>query len=117
MNPFDALATFVLGKIKEGLYAQWLKFLFEILFSAVVSFLFSCGSLLCAKAPAGVAIGFGMIWAAMAMVYLFRRETSRLTKGMLIALPGEEAGKEMNSNFQVIQKTDTKSEKDQEKKP
>lgn len=111
MNPFDALATFVLGKIKEGLYAQWLKFLFELGFSAVVSFLFSCGTLLFGKAPAGVAIGFGMIWAAMAMVYLFRRETSRLTKGMLVALPGEEAEKELAANFQTIQKTNNEQEK------
>jgi hypothetical protein len=106
VNPFDALATFALGKIKEGLWAQWLKFLFEILFSAVVSFLFSCGTLLFGKAPAGVAIGFGMIWAAMAMVYLFRRESSRLTKGMLVALPSEEAAKEISSDFQTIQKPD-----------
>lgn len=104
MNPFDALAIFVLGKIKEGLYAAWLKFLFEMLFSAVVSFLFACGSMLLGKAPAGVAIGFGMLWAAMAMTYLFRRETSRLTKGMIVALPAEEATKELNSNFQTIQK-------------
>jgi hypothetical protein len=106
VNPFDALATFALGKIKEGLWAQWLKFLFEMLFSAVVSFLFSCGALLFGKAPAGIAIGFGMMWAAMAMTYLFRRESSRLTKGMLVALPSEEAAKEMNSDFQVIQKPD-----------
>jgi hypothetical protein len=104
MNPFDALATFALGKIKEGVWAQWLKFLFELAFSAVVSFLFSCGTLLFAKAPAGIAIGFGMIWAAMALVYLFRRESSKLTRGMIVALPGDEAVKEMQSNFQTIQK-------------
>jgi hypothetical protein len=104
MNPFDALATFALGKIKEGVWAQWLKFLFELAFSAVVSFLFSCGTLLFAKAPAGIAIGFGMIWAAMALVYLFRRESSKLTRGMIVALPGDEAAKEMQSNFQTIQK-------------
>lgn len=104
MNPFDALATFALGKIKEGIWAQWLKFLFELSFSAVVSFLFSCGSLLALKISVEIAIGSGMIWAAMAMVYLFRRETSRLTKGMLVALPGDEAAKEMNSDFQTIQK-------------
>jgi len=98
VNPFDALADFVLGKIKEGLYAQWLKFLFELVFSAVVSFLFSSGSMLADGHP-----NFGMIWAAMAMTYLFRRETSRLTKGMLVALPGEEAEKELAANFQTIQ--------------
>lgn len=108
MNPFDALATFVLGKIKEGLYAQWLKFLFELTFSAVVSFLFGCGTLLFAQARAGMAIGFGMIWAAMAMVYLFRRENLRLTKGMIVALPESEAAKEMQSDFQLIQKPEEK---------
>jgi len=106
MNPFDALASFVLGKIKEGLYAQWLKFLFEIVFSAVVSFLFMCGTMLFARQPAGMSIGFGMIWAAMAMVYLFRRERSKLTAGMIVALPGDEAAKEMAASFQTIQKPD-----------
>lgn len=103
-DAFNALAEFALGKIKEGLWAQWLKFLFELAFSAVVSFLFSCGTLLFAKAPAGIAIGFGMIWAGMALVYLFRRESSKLTRGMIVALPGDEAAKEMQSNFQTIQK-------------
>jgi hypothetical protein len=114
MDPLGDLATFVLGRIKQGLYAQWLKFLFELGFSAVVSFLFCCGSLLFADAPAGIAIGFGMIWAAMAMGFLFRRETSRLTRGMLVALPGDEAAKELVANFQVIEKSDsTKNEEKQ----
>jgi hypothetical protein len=108
MNPFDALATFVLGKIKQGLYAQWLKFLFEMGFSALVSFLFSCGSLLFAGKAAGISVGFGMIWAACSMVYLFRRERSKLTAGMIVALPGDEAAKEMNSSFEVIEKTEEK---------
>lgn len=104
MNPFDALATFVFDKIKEGVWAQWLKFLFEIVFSAVVSFLFTCGTMLCGGASDAVAVGFGMIWAALAMTYLFRRETSRLTKGMLVALPSAEAAKELAADFQTIQK-------------
>jgi hypothetical protein len=104
LDPLNDLATFVLGRIKQGLYAQWLKFLFELGFSAVVSFLFGCGSLLFSHAPAAVAIGFGMLWAAMAMTYLFRRESSRLTRGMLVALPADEAAKELNTNFQTIEK-------------
>jgi hypothetical protein len=111
VNPLDALADFVLGKIKESLWAEWLKFLFELGFSAVASFLFSCGTLLFAQASAGVAIGFGMIWAAMAMIFLFRREKSRLTKDMLIALPEAEAAKEISSDFQVIQKSNSNQEK------
>jgi hypothetical protein len=109
MNPFSGLAEFVLGWMKQSQTAKWLKFLFELGFSAVASFLFSCGTLLLAGKPTGVSIGFGMLWAAMAMVYLFRRERSRLTAGMIIALPGDEAAKEIEAGFQVIQKSeDTK---------
>ena len=106
MNPFEPIATFLLGWMKQTAIAQWCKFLFELGFSALVSFLFGCGTLLFGGARAGIAIGFGMIWAAMAMVYLFRRENSRLTWGMLVALPADEAAKELNSNFQLIQKPD-----------
>ena len=105
MNPFDALATFVLGKIKEGLYAQWLRFLFELGFSATVSFLFTCGGMLVSGATDAMSIGIGMIWSALAMVYLFRRERTKLTAGMIVALPGDEAAKELQSNFEVIEKS------------
>ena len=104
MNPFDALAQFAFDKIKEGIWAQWLKFLFELAFSAVVSFLFACGSFLLAQRTVGVSVGWGMLWSAMALTYLFRRETSRLTKGMIVALPSDEAAKELAADFQTIQK-------------
>lgn len=105
MNPFDALASFVLGKIKEGLYAQWLKFLFEMGFSAIVSFLFICGGLMAAKTPASIAIGTGMVMAAIALTTLFRREKNKLTKGMLVVLPSAEAAQELDTNLQTIQKS------------
>ena len=73
-------------------------------FSAIVSFLFSCGLVLFAQGPTCVAVGSGMIFAACAMTYLFRREASRLTKGMIVVLPADEAAKELAANFQVIQK-------------
>ena len=111
MDPFQAGVEFLLGRLKQSATAAWLKFLFELGVSAVVSFLFGCGSLLFAKAPAGIAIGFGMVWAAMAMSYLFRRETSRLTKGMIVALPADEATRELASNFEVIEKTNNDKEK------
>lgn len=105
MNPFDALATFVLGKIKEGLWAQWLKFLFELAFSAVVSFLFTCGSVLIATRSPSFAIGTGMLMAAVALTALFRRERSKLTRGMIVVLPGDEAAKEIATDLQTIQKS------------
>ena len=112
MNPFDAIATFVLGKIKEGIWAQWLRFLFELLFSALVSFLFTCGTVLVSTRSAALAIGSGMIVASLSLTVLFRRESSKLTKGMLVVLPSAEAAKELATDFQTIQKSNSH---DQEK--
>ncbi|HEY3972303.1 MAG TPA: hypothetical protein VGM18_04815 [Candidatus Sulfotelmatobacter sp.] len=109
MNPFDAIAALILGKIKDGIWAQWLKFLFELLFSAVVSFLFTCGTVLVSGEPELLAIGAGMIMAALALTVLFRREASRLTKGMLVVLPSAEATKEIATDFEVIQKAEEKT--------
>ena len=106
MNPFDAIASFVFDKIKEGIWAAWLKFLFELSFSAIVSFLFITGSVLVSGQPAGVAIGSGMIVASLALTVLFRRESSKLTRGMLVVLPEAEAAKEIATDFQTIQKSD-----------
>jgi hypothetical protein len=104
VNPLDALATFVLGRIEQGVWSQWLKFLFELLFSAVVSFLFICGSVLATTRSPSVAIGSGMVMAAIAMTTLFRREKNKLTKGMLVVLPSAEAAQEIATDLQTIQK-------------
>ena len=108
MNPFDAIATFVLGKIKEGVWAEWLRFLFELLFSAIVSFLFTCGSVLVTTRSVAIAIGSGMVVASLALTVLFRRESSKLTKGMLVVLPSAEAAKELATDFQTIEKPEEK---------
>ena len=114
MNPFDALAIFVLGKIKEGLYARWLKFLFELVFSGVVTFLFVCGGVLAGGAVVdsdiglavwvAEAIGSGMVMSAIVMTALFRRESNGLTKNMIVVLPSAEATKELATDLQYIEK-------------
>lgn len=103
MDPFNALATFVLGRLKESAMALWLKLLFTMIFSALVSFLFVCGSILALGQPAAFAVGSGMVMAAMAMTVLFRR--SPLTKTLMVVLPAAEATKEIDTNFQVIEKS------------
>jgi hypothetical protein len=122
MDPLNALATFVLGRIKEGLYAQWLKFLFELGFSAVGSFLITAGAVLTSSAAATLlkgtpfpavviwsfALGSGFTAAAVSMIVLFRRESSRLTKGMLVVFPSAEAAIELAANLQSIQKPEEK---------
>ena len=103
MDPLGALAEFVLGKMKQSAMALWLKLLFTMAFSAAVSFLFVCGTMLARGQPAGFAIGGGMVMAAVAMTVLFRR--SPLTSGLMVVLPGVEAAKEIETNFQVIEKS------------
>ena len=104
MDPLNALATFVLGRIKEGVWVNWLRFIFELSFSAIASFLFVCGTLLITSKIVSLSIGSGMVMAAVAMVALFRREKSKLTKGMTIVLPEAEAAKEIATDLQTIQK-------------
>ena len=108
MNPFNAIAELILGKIKEGFIAAWVKFLFELIFSAIVSFLFVCGTLLATTDEVSLAIGSGMVMSALSVVVLFRRESSKLTRGMLVVLPSAEAAKELETDFQVIQKSEEK---------
>jgi len=108
VNPFNAIAELILGKIKEGFIAAWVKFLFELIFSAIVSFLFVCGTLLATTDEVSLAIGSGMVMSALSVVVLFRRESSKLTRGMLVVLPSAEAAKELETDFQVIQKSEEK---------
>ena len=113
MNPFDALATLIIGKIKEGLYARWLKFLFELIFSGVCTYLLVAGGTMATAvlttaigifAIVVVANGAGMVAAAISMIALFRKERDGLTKGMIVALPSAEAAEELNTDLQYIEK-------------
>jgi hypothetical protein len=106
VDPFQGLADFVLGKLKQSAIALWLKFLFELVFSAIVSFLVICGVSLVSTDSWKFAIGSGMVTAAVVMTVVFRKETSRLTKGMLVVLPELEADKELATDLQTIQKPD-----------
>ena len=104
MNPFEGLASFVLGWMKQTAIAAWMKFLFELGFSAAVSFLFVCGSVLIVSENWPLSIGSGMITAAVAATALFRKEQSRLTRGLLVVLPAAEAAKEIQTDLQTITK-------------
>lgn len=102
MNPFNAIGELVLGLIKARRLQAWCSLVFELAFSAVVSFLYVCGTALVAGQPAPVAIGAGMVMAATSCMLVYRR--SPATRGMTVALPGEEANTELNSSMQVVQK-------------
>lgn len=104
MDPFQALATFVLGRLQQSAIALWLRFLFEILFSGCVSFLLIAGTTLVTSKSWAIAIGTGMATAAVVMTAVFRKESSRLTKGMFVVLPQLEAQQEIATNTITIEK-------------
>jgi hypothetical protein len=105
MNPFEGLASFALGLIKDGIWASWLKFLFEMAFSGLVTFLFVCGGVLASTRSWSLSTGLGMTATAISLTVLFRREQAKLTKGMLVVLPGKEAAEELAADVEVIQKS------------
>ena len=106
MDPFQGLAALILGKLKESLIGLWLKFLFEMAFSGLVSFLLVWGSVLVSTRNWALAAGSGGITAAVCMTVLFRKEASRLTRGMLVVLPQLEASKELTTDLLTIQKSE-----------
>ena len=102
MNPFDALAEFVLGRMKQSAMALWLKLIFELVFSAIVAFLFVAGTVALSTRSWLVGLATGMVMAAICMVAVFRR--SPLTKGLTVVLPGAEAAREIGSDLQTIER-------------
>ena len=100
MDPFHAIAEVVLGVYKERKVQNWCKLIFTLGFSAVTTFMYVTGGALAATKSWPVSIGSGMISSAVILTVLFRR--SDLTKGMIVALPAEEAKTEINTDIQVI---------------
>jgi hypothetical protein len=116
----DALAKFILGRLEAGVWAQWLRLLFELIYSGLASFLWGFGitvgalggSVLAgaAEVPAGLIFvmgaGAGSLWAVVSMTALIRSDPAKLLRGVKIVLPSAEALKEMNSDLQTITKSD-----------
>lgn len=98
LNPLQLVGDL----IKAHRLNEWAKLLFAEGFSGVTSFCFVCGSSLVSHRPSPEAVGTGLVAAAVMMTVVFRR--SPLTKGMLVALPTDEAKEELEANAQVISK-------------
>jgi hypothetical protein len=64
---------------------RWFKLGVTMFFSAFVYFLSATGTALVARQPWPVAVGSGMLAAAVALVFLWNR--SPLTKGLMVAEP------------------------------
>ena len=107
MNPFEALASYILGRVQQKVYQEWMRLLFQIAVSMAGSFLFVAGTVMAGavvKCPPSAALvlglGSGMMFAALVLVYYLRR--SPLTKDMMFVFPAQEALQELQTDFQVI---------------
>jgi hypothetical protein len=121
----DALAKFVLGRLEAGVWAQWLRLLFELIYSGLASFLWGFGITVgaiggtvlsgAAEVPSGLiltmGLGAGALWAVVSMTNLIRSDDAKLLRGVKLVLPGAEALQEMNSNLETITKSTDNKEK------
>jgi|HubBroStandDraft_2_1064218.scaffolds.fasta_scaffold02392_9 hypothetical protein len=119
MNPFDALATFVLGKLKESAEMQVAKILFQLFLTAWGSFFLTCGGVLSTYAlnhlVRGAVFEAGPVWAlalgsamgvmVVCVVYWIRTDPSKVFKGMRFVFPSAEAAAELAQDFEVIDKS------------
>jgi len=116
LDPSSAIVGFIWDKIKEGVWLECIRFLFELIFSAVVSFLYGfsatvalCGAAILAGAPTDLtpawtfvlALGSGAGWAAISATKEFRAAPDKIKKGLLVVLPEAEAAEEFAAQFQT----------------
>lgn len=103
MDPFQALAKTILGIWEGKKIQQWAILLFEIALSGILGFLLACGGCLVSGTRVSLAIGSGMISAAVGMLLVFQR--SPLTKGMLLVIPKlDEAAQQLAHTGQTVQR-------------
>ena len=106
----DAIEHGIFDWIKKGIWATWLKFLFLLIFSAVVSYLVVDGGALVKGVPELIARGYGYLAAAGALTLCFSINGAKLFKGMSAIIPNQEVIAQLETEFQKVQ-----PEKDKEK--
>lgn len=104
MNPFDGLAKYLLGRLEQKILQSWARFIFQMAFSAFVTFCFTCGTVMLSTRSAITGVGSGMVMVAIVLTVFFR--TSKLTAGMIAVLPSAEAAEEIATSLQTIEKPD-----------
>ena len=85
MDPFQGLAAFILGRLKQSAMVLYLKAIFSMLASSAISFLLVCGTSLVSTRQWTVSVGSGMIVAAVALTVAFKQ--SELAKKLAIVVP------------------------------
>ena len=108
MDPFQGLADFILGKLKQSAMALYLKAVFSMMVSGAISFLLVCGTSLVSTRLWSVSIGGGMIVAAVAVTVAFKQ--SDLAKKVSIVVPSLEKQTEAVDGMTTIQKCNSAKE-------
>ena len=89
----DALSNFILGWIKNGQMQAWIRLLMSIFGTAFVAFFGVLGVTIVTLYPTigtgALVIGIGAASLAMAISVLFLWRSSKLTKGIPIAVTGD----------------------------
>lgn len=99
----DAIGNFIWDEIKKGIWAQWLKLIFLLVFSAAVSYLVVDGGALAKGTPELIARGYGYLAAAGALTLCFSINGAKLFKGMTAIIPNQEVISQLETQFQQVQ--------------
>jgi hypothetical protein len=113
MDPLNDLATFILGRLKQGMYAKFLTLACELFLSGLGGFLVgssvSIGGALGLKLAPAVALLSGLaggnMLAAICIGAAMRADKTGLMKNMRIVWPDQEAAAEMATGLQTIEKS------------
>jgi len=87
---------------KQTRIFEWCSLLFQMGFSALVTFLSVCGASLMGGAQTEWAVGSGMASTAVVLAVFFGR--SELTRGMLFVRPMAEAQKELEAGMAITER-------------
>ncbi len=88
--------------IQQHRLNDWARLFVSVFLSFFLSGTFACGTALMARQPWPFAIGSGLVTASVMATVAYRR--SAVAKGTAVALPVDEATKELGMDTQVINK-------------
>lgn len=88
-DPFAAIADIIVGWHKAGQLEGWLKLLFSVSYSFVISFCTASGASLVAGGSGKASLGYGLLSGAAMSFVSFQNASSKLTKGITVVVPQE----------------------------
>ena len=101
MDPFGALAEFVLGKLQQSAVSLWLKLLFTMGLSFMVTLCFFSGTVALKTGSLTTGFATGLVASSLVLLGLFRM--SPLCKKLLIAVPAEILQAEEKQELQKVE--------------